>query len=153
VADKLSQDQRSALMARVKTRDTEPEIAVRKLLHSLGYRFRLTAHDLPGKPDIVLPKYKAAIFVHGCFWHGHKRCTRGTRPSSNADFWNHKIDGNIRRDRKVQRALKLLGWHVLVLWQCRIANSSTLRKLIDQFLEPEPTSRKVRNVPNRFPAR
>src|SRR6266545_2111703 len=99
-------------MARVRTRDTGPEIAVRKLLHSMGYRFRLAPHELPGKPDIVLPRYKAAIFVHGCFWHGHTGCARGARPSSNAEFWNQKIDGNIRRDRKVQRALRLLGWRV-----------------------------------------
>jgi DNA mismatch endonuclease, patch repair protein len=151
VVDKLTPDQRSAVMSRVRTRDTEPELIVRKLLHSLGYRFRLAPQRLPGKPDVVLPKYKAAIFIHGCFWHGHKGCARGARPASNTKFWNQKIDGNIRRDRKVQQALKSLGWRVLVLWQCRTTDMTILARRITGFLDAGVAGTHDPNAPTRLP--
>jgi DNA mismatch endonuclease (patch repair protein) len=109
---------RSQMMAAVRNKNTAPERAVRAALFSAGYRYRLHRKDLPGSPDIVLPRYRTAVFVHGCFWHGH-HCPRGRRPTSNVDFWNAKLDRNIARDRE-RSALKALGWHVVTIWQCAI---------------------------------
>lgn len=134
MADKFTPEQRSRVMARVKGYDTGPELIVRKMLHRLGYRFRLHCKDLPGKPDIVLPKHKKVIFVHGCFWHGHKGCHRAARPSTNVDFWNRKIDGNIRRDRKAQRLLRVMGWRVVVIWQCNTKDAELLMRRLERFL-------------------
>ncbi|MEM6898561.1 MAG: very short patch repair endonuclease [Pseudomonadota bacterium] len=126
--DSVSRKQRSANMRRVRGAHTKPEIFVRKWLHKNGYRFRLHRKDLAGKPDIVLPKFKATIFVNGCFWHGHD-CPRGKRPSSNTEFWNKKLDRNIQRDQANYADLKANGWHVLILWEC------DLRKRHDHTLE------------------
>lgn len=120
-------------MSRVKSRDTQPELLVRRLLHRLGYRFRLHRKDLPGKPDIVLPKYKSVIFVHGCFWHGHN-CSRGKRPTSNVEFWNSKLDKNIDRDKKNQESLSQLGWRILTVWECEIRDADTLAIKLANFL-------------------
>ena len=120
-------------MASVKTKNTAPEVKLRSILHRNGFRFRLNRKDLPGKPDIVLPKYKAVIFVHGCFWHGHD-CKRGRRPQTNKEFWNEKIDGNIKRDKVNEIKLKELGWRVLVVWQCEIKNQDDLVKRFNDFL-------------------
>lgn len=116
--DTLTRCQRSGLMARVKGKDTRPEKIVRSLLHKLGYRFRLYVKDLPGSPDIVLPKYRTVIFVHGCFWHRHPGCRKTTSPKQNADFWETKWKQNIDRDRKKECQLVDLGWKVIVVWQC-----------------------------------
>lgn len=121
-------------MARVKGRNTEPERLVRSLLHKMGYRFRLHRRDLPGSPDIVLPKHRKVIFVHGCFWHGHKGCRKASRPSTNVDFWNNKIDKNMRRDTKVRKELKALGWKVLVLWECETRKTNKLTRKLENFL-------------------
>ena len=115
-------------MAQVKSENTSPELAVRKLLHRLGYRFRLHRKDLPGKPDIVLPKYKTVIFVHGCFWHGHPGCKRAARPTSNTDFWNKKLDRNIERDRKAREELEKTGWRVITIWECEIKNAEKVEE-------------------------
>ena len=120
MADTFSRAQRSAVMARIKSRDTGPEKAVRSMLHRLGYRFRLHRKDLPGTPDIVLPSRAAVIFVHGCFWHRHGGCKLAKLPSANPDFWRKKLDGNVDRDRKAVEALILLGWRVLTVWECAI---------------------------------
>ena len=105
-------------MAQVKGRDTKPEKAVRSLLHRMGYRFRLQRKDLPGKPDIVLPKYHTVIFVHGCYWHRHD-CPNGRRlPKSRLDFWLPKLEGNRERDLKKQTLLRELGWNVMIIWEC-----------------------------------
>lgn len=120
-------------MARVKNRNTAPEIIVRKLLHRKGYRFRVQRTDLPGKPDITLSKYRTVIFVHGCFWHGHPGCPRSTRPASNVDFWNHKLDKNMQRDLEVYEKLSSLGWNVFVIWQCQTKKAMDLENLIDTF--------------------
>lgn len=109
-------------MAAVKGRDTKPEILIRKLLFSLGYRFRLQRKDLPGRPDIVLPRYKTAIFVNGCFWHQHEGCKASRIPASNTEYWSAKLSRNVERDKKNQALLREMGWNVLVIWECEIKN-------------------------------
>lgn len=120
-------------MARVKQKDTAPEMVVRKTLHRLGYRFRLHRRDLPGNPDIVLPKYKSVIFVHGCFWHGHD-CPRGKRPATNTEFWNTKLDKNLERDKVALDSLGQLGWRVQVIWECETKDLDLLSTKIIGFL-------------------
>lgn len=123
-------------MRRVRGSNTKPEVAVRRLLHAMGYRFRLHRADLPGKPDIVLPGRQAAIFVHGCFWHGHPGCEAARRPASNRAYWDRKLDGNIARDKRNRAALRRLGWRVLVLWECRL--KSGLEARFRKFLAETP---------------
>lgn len=106
-------------MARVRSKDTRPELLVRRRLHEAGFRFRLHVADLPGRPDVVLPRYRTAIFVHGCFWHGHD-CKAARRPTSNVPFWNEKIDSNMARDIRRQAQLRELGWAIAVLWTCSL---------------------------------
>lgn len=106
-------------MQAVKTKDTTPELIVRRLLHAAGYRYRLHRGDLPGRPDLILPKRRRAIFVHGCFWHGHD-CPKGRRPMSNTEFWTRKIDGNMTRDQRNIASLQDAGWRVTVLWECQL---------------------------------
>ncbi len=109
-------------MRAVKSKDTTPELHLRRALHALGFRYRLNVKDLPGKPDLVFPKHKVALFVHGCFWHGHE-CKRGRRvPKSNTEYWRDKIGKNRIRDRKNKKALEALGWRVLTVWECAIAS-------------------------------
>lgn len=105
-------------MSRIRGRDTGPEVSLRSLLHRAGLRFRLRAKDLPGKPDIVLPKYHTAIFVHGCFWHRHEGCRNATIPSTRAEFWQNKFDGNVERDRQNRAALDADSWTVITVWEC-----------------------------------
>jgi DNA mismatch endonuclease (patch repair protein) len=136
--DPFTQEQRSALMARVKNRNTTPELQVRRLLHRMGYRFRLHRKDLPGHPDITLPRYKMVIFVHGCFWHGHEGCPRAARPATRVEFWNAKIDKNIARDIQVQQELKARGWHVHIVWQCRLRNLAALETELATLLPRDP---------------
>jgi DNA mismatch endonuclease (patch repair protein) len=131
--DNLSAADRKKAMSAVRGRDTTPERRVRSLLHSMGLRFRLHRKTLPGCPDIVLPKHRAVIFVHGCFWHGHT-CRKGRRlPVTNANYWLNKITRNKKRDRLTVAALKKLGWQVLVLWECRLDDDS-LEQQIATFL-------------------
>jgi DNA mismatch endonuclease (patch repair protein) len=132
VVDVLSPEQRHRCMARVKAKDTTPERVVRSTLHRLGFRFKLHSSALPGRPDVVMPKYRTVVFVHGCFWHGHKRCARATRPSSNVAFWNRKLDGNEARDARVQCALRDLGWTVLVVWECQTREADLLLRQLSR---------------------
>jgi DNA mismatch endonuclease (patch repair protein) len=119
VADRLTREQRSDNMRAVRSRDTAPEIMARSAAHRLGFRFRLHRKDLPGSPDFVLPKYRTAIFVHGCFWHGHG-CSRSKLPQSNVEFWKEKIRKNRVRDKKAVAELQKSGWEAITLWQCEI---------------------------------
>jgi DNA mismatch endonuclease, patch repair protein len=143
MADTRSPEQRRRIMQSVKTRDTGPELAVRRLLYGLGYRYRLNAKNLPGRPDIVFPGKMKAIFVHGCFWHGHG-CTKGQAPKSRLDYWGPKLRANKERDAAQILALKSLGWTVLTVWQCETADPETMRAKLVDFIEhtPQPVRRK-----------
>jgi len=122
---------RSEIMAKVRSTNTTPEIRVRKLLHSMGYRFRLHRSDLPGNPDIVLPKYKTVIFVHGCFWHGCPTCRRANiRPIANAEYWEKKLNRTLKRDRNNMAVLECMGWHVMLIWECE-TRKNRLQELRD----------------------
>jgi len=113
-------EQRSRNMSAIKSKNTKPEIKVRKVLHSMGYRFRLHRKDLPGSPDIVLPKYKTVIFVHGCFWHRHQNCKYASTPKTRQEFWNKKFNENINRDKINQEFLSSKGWKIIIVWECEI---------------------------------
>lgn len=120
MADVLSKEQRKKCMSHIKSKDTKPEIMVRHFLFTNGFRYRLHKKDMPGKPDIVLPKYKTVIFINGCFWHGHEGCKYATLPKANHDFWLSKITGNIERDKATYLTLRGLGWKVIEIWQCQL---------------------------------
>lgn len=126
MVDRISAEHRSWNMSRIRSRDTRPERCVRSLLHRMGFRFRLGDEALPGRPDIVLPKYRTAVFVHGCFWHRHRRCRYSYTPKSRVKFWQAKFDANIRRDRQVRKRLAAIGWRVIVVWECEIRDESAL---------------------------
>jgi DNA mismatch endonuclease (patch repair protein) len=135
VADSLGPAARSALMARVRQRDTKPEMVVRRLLFSRGYRYRLYPSELPGRPDIVFPRLHAAIFVHGCFWHGHHGCALATVPKTRTEFWNRKVEDNRKRDAEKEERLRALGWTVLTVWQCETKDEQSLAEKLKCFLE------------------
>lgn len=145
VMDRFSPQKRSSVMACVKSRDTGPEKLVRSLLHAMGYRFRLHRKDLPGTPDIVLPRYKTVIFVHGCFWHQHDCCKRAKLPTTNTDFWQKKLTANKKRDARIAEELEKLGWRVLVIWECELKNREALCEHIRQCL---PNERKYSLAPH-----
>jgi DNA mismatch endonuclease (patch repair protein) len=134
MVDNRTPESRSALMSRIGPKNTAPEMIVRRLLHKMGYRFRLHRKDLPGKPDIVLPGRKAAIFVHGCYWHGHG-CSKGRLPKSNVDYWQAKIEQNRLRDQKKSSQLEALGWQVLTIWQCELKDICPLAAVLQKFVE------------------
>jgi len=131
--DRHTPTQRKYNMSRVKAKNTKPEILVRKLLHRLGYRFRLHRKDLPGKPDIVLPKYRTIIFVNGCFWHGHN-CPKGKLPETNTRFWEEKITTNQKRDQLNREKLEGEGWAVLTIWECQIKEEEKIIELLSEQL-------------------
>ena len=124
--DKLTPARRSWNMSRIRGKNTQPELMVRSILHRMGYRFRINRKDLPGKPDIVFPRYKTVLFVHGCYWHRHIGCKNCTTPTKNTTFWNNKFAGTVARDRRNQRDLKELGWIVGVVWECQIRKDPIL---------------------------
>jgi len=132
--DQFDTATRSMVMRKVRRENTAPEMIVRRALHRMGYRFRLHRRDLPGRPDIVLPKYKAVVFVHGCFWHGHPGCRRAIRPTSNVEFWNDKLDRNIERDRKAVASLEYAGWRVLIVWECDAKIGAALEDMLRTLL-------------------
>ncbi len=122
-------------MSRIRYRDTGPEIRVRSMLHRLGFRFSLGRDDLPGKPDIVLPRRRTVIFVHGCFWHRHKICSNSVMPKTRTDFWLAKLESNVKRDRINTKALRKLGWRVFVVWECELEDERRLTRRILALLE------------------
>ncbi len=134
MVDNLLPSSRSLLMSKVRSQDTVPELVVRRTTHALGFRFRLHSRSLPGTPDIVLPKYRSVIFVHGCFWHGHRRCRKSKRPTTNISFWDEKLGKNERRDKSNILKLRKLGWRVLVIWECQTHRLLALENLISRFL-------------------
>ncbi len=132
--DLLTKEKRSWNMSRIKGKDTKPEKKVRSILHRNGFRFRLNRKDLPGKPDIVLPKYKTVILVHGCFWHRHPRCKFAYNPKSRVEFWQKKFNKTVERDKFVKKELRKMGWKVIVVWECKTTNLETLRNLLSKHL-------------------
>ena len=132
MADVFPEKRRSEIMSRIGSKNTKPELTLRKALHSLGYRFRLHVGTLPGKPDIVLPKYRSAIQVRGCFWHGHT-CIDGHIPKDREDYWRPKLLGNRQRDARNDRALREKGWTVIVVWECRIQSHKALDREIKRI--------------------
>ncbi len=134
MTDVFSKVERSRIMSKVTGKNTMPEILVRKLIHSMGFRFRIHRKDLPGNPDIVLPRFHKVIFVHGCFWHGHVGCKRSSRPTTNTIFWNKKIDSNILRDKSNKKFLIKSGWSVLIVWECQIQKPEQLKIKIKNFI-------------------
>ncbi|HIB44038.1 MAG TPA: DNA mismatch endonuclease Vsr [Nitrospina sp.] len=125
--DTLTKEKRSWNMSKIRSKNTKPEIAVRSKLHKAGYRFRLHVKGLPGKPDIVLPKYNTIIFINGCFWHRHKGCEYAYKPKTRVDFWNQKLNRNIKRQDEVIKELRDLEWKVLVIWECEVGNEKLIR--------------------------
>ena len=134
MTDHVDQAKRSLIMAAVHSKDTKPEMVVRKLVFGLGYRYRLHVATLPGKPDLVFPGRRKAIFVHGCFWHRHTNCRYATSPKSRVEFWEAKFTANVARDRRTNRELRKLGWSVLTVWQCQLKDHGKLMRKLDDFL-------------------
>ena len=137
MVDKFSKETRSYVMSRIKGKDTKPEIIVRSYLFSRGLRFRKNDRRYPGSPDIVLPKYRTVVFVHGCFWHLHEGCRYAVMPKSNVDFWKKKLYGNKERDEHNKKELEDMGWNVILVWECELKNDKreqTLEKLYNQIV-------------------
>jgi DNA mismatch endonuclease (patch repair protein) len=140
VADIVSPEKRSEIMSKIWGKNTAPEMAVRRIAHRMGYRFRLHSAKLPGKPDLVFPRFRCVVFVNGCFWHWHT-CREGKRtPKSNVGYWTEKRERNRRRDREVRGELRRLGWKVLVIWQCQRKDETRVSELLKKFLEKTGTS-------------
>lgn len=139
MADRLTAQKRSWNMSLIRSKDTKPEKIVRSLLHIMGFRFRLHSKKLPGTPDIVLPKYKTVVFVHGCFWHQHNGCKKSYLPASNIDYWHPKLKRNVENDKLHQSQLKQDGWNVIIVWECETQDITHLM----EHLQKEITSEKV----------
>lgn len=132
--DKLTKERRSWNMSRIRARNTKPEVFVRSKLHRMGFRFRIHTKGLPGKPDIVLPKYRTVVFVNGCFWHGHEGCKDYAPPKTRTEWWLNKINGNIKKDTENIAQLEKQGWHVLVIWECELTpdrRENTIQSLVN----------------------
>lgn len=134
MADVHDKATRSYNMSRIKGKDTKPEMLVRKFLHAQGFRYKLHVKTLPGKPDIVLPKYKTVIFIHGCFWHGHERCKYYVIPKTRTEWWLNKINSNTANDKRAGKALKKEGWEIITLWECQL-KPKTLEKTLSKLLK------------------
>lgn len=134
--DRLTTEQRSWNMSRIRSKDTKPEMIVRRLLHAMGVRYRLHRAGLPGKPDIVLGPRRLVIFVHGCFWHRHAGCREATMPAANRDFWQAKLEGNAARDLRHRAALRKLGWRIAVIWECETRQPDKLARRLVRLVKP-----------------
>lgn len=134
MADHVDRAKRSLIMAAVHSKDTSAELAVRKMLRGLGYRYRLHGKTLPGRPDVVFPALRKVVFVHGCFWHRHRKCRYATSPKTRPDYWEAKFISNIDRDRRARRELKRMKWMVLTVWQCELKQRDKLAERLDEFL-------------------
>ncbi len=134
MSDIFTKQKRSEIMSKISGKETKPEILVRKFLFASGFRYRKNVKNLPGKPDIVLPKYKTVIFVNGCFWHGHN-CPAGKLPETRKKFWEEKINGNIERDNKNKSVLKKEGWRVITIWQCKLKNKELRKKVLSKAIK------------------
>lgn len=135
-ADKFTPKKRSEIMSRVKSKDTSPELRVRSALHRMGFRFRLHRRDLPGNPDVVLPKHGVAVFVHGCFWHQHPGCRKATIPQNNFHYWKNKLERNVRRDELAEQQLNEKGWTALTVWECEMPREEgALREKLREELD------------------
>lgn len=145
--DTLTPEERSRNMARIRGKNTRPELQVRSMLHRAGYRFSLHRKNLPGKPDIVLRKYRTVIFVHGCFWHRHKNCKQATTPKSNIDFWQAKFDRNVANDKKHVRDLRRLGWRVITVWECELKNPEKVLARLERLLTADHADDADRIIP------
>lgn len=132
MADTLTPEERSERMSRIRSQNTKPELWVRRLLHARGFRYRLHRKDLPGRPDLVLPKYDAVVFVQGCFWHAH-HCQKGRIPDTRADFWQAKFEGNKKRDARNARALRAAGWRVFTVWECELAKPDARKRVVERL--------------------
>jgi DNA mismatch endonuclease, patch repair protein len=139
VADTLSPEERSARMALVRGKNTRPEVAVRKAMTALGYTYRLHRRDLPGSPDLVLPKFKTVIFVHGCFWHRHPGCDRTRQPKSRRGFWLRKFRENVERDRRGRAALRRAGWATVIVWECQTEDPERLIRILSRSIRRSST--------------
>jgi len=133
--DHLTKEKRSWNMRRITSKDTAPEIAFRKLVHQAGFRYRLHDKTLPGKPDLVLKKYRTAVFIHGCFWHGHENCRRSNTPKTNKQYWKDKIERNVARDEKNVTMLGRAGWRVFVVWECELKMPEKVLKRFQRFIK------------------
>jgi DNA mismatch endonuclease (patch repair protein) len=147
MVDTFTPEKRREIMSHIGGKDTAPELRVRRLLHALGFRFRLHRKDLPGKPDIVLPRHHKIILIHGCFWHGHPGCPRAALPTTNGDFWRTKIGKNVARDALTREQLREQGWEVLVLWQCELVDLDGLSHCLEAFLAPDRSPRRRCRTP------
>lgn len=133
--DILAPEQRSVLMSRIRGKDTKPEMTVRRIAHSLGYRFRVHRRDLPGNPDVVFPRLRKIVFVHGCYWHRHNGCRYAYVPKSNTEFWKQKFDANVARDKHSVAKLEKLGWGVLIIWECETKDEDKLSCHLAAYLK------------------
>ena len=143
--DIVDPQRRSQIMARIGSRDTQPEVTVRRIVHRLGFRFRLHARNLPGRPDLVLKRHRTVIFVHGCFWHRHTGCANNTMPKTRVKFWAAKFDGNVSRDATNIAALRAAGWRVITIWECETERSGVIeRRLLKELGRPSSAARSAR---------
>lgn len=145
----VTKEVRSRMMASIRGRNTTPELQVRKMIHRLGFRFRLHSKDLPGKPDVVLPKHNLAIFIHGCFWHKHEHCRFAVMPKTNSAFWSKKLNGNVVRDRAAIEQLHILGWRTLIIWECTLKSKGQLDKLPKRLARFIPSKQGRAQIPRK----
>lgn len=138
MADVVDRATRSRMMSRIRGRDTRPELLVRRYLHATGLRFRTNVRSLPGSPDVVFPRYRVAVFVHGCFWHRHAGCPFATTPATRTEFWNNKFAANVSRDLRVRQQLEALGWQILTVWECQLKSELALEEIFWAIVSRDP---------------